>query len=630
MNNNENAHNFLLLCDHNLYTAQTIFDHIQAFQRFSRHRFCVLPMKGDLPGELRLERFDGVLIHYSLTVCNDRYLSPGARLRLRQYGGWKGVFVQDDYRFVNRTVDALKALRIHALFGLAPADVREAVYSSEKLPRVMKTTVLAGYVQEALNALPTRPYVDRPLDVGYRARKLPAWIGSHAREKSVIADRFSGDASRYSLKVDISCREEDRIYGTAWTEFVQSCKAMLGTESGSSVCDFTGEIQRAVELHEQRDPEASFEKLRDMYFKAEDGKIMMNIISPRCFEAASLRTLMILYPGRYSGVLQPWRHYVPLMKDHSNMEEVVAVLRNPASAEEIIHNAYEEVALNPAYSYGAMVKEFDRIVDETFQDTMKAQEPAYSPEESSRLSGIASREHSRKSLVDNAGIFLYRVGHWFMRVIVPVNRQVVIRQKLKNLWVRSSSLVRRYRSVFSEPRRIVTGIAAIPEFVFRLLNERHVPFSCRIKAIAEAVALERIRRACESVGLRGTWLVWDSDSESLRIVGYDYEEPSLFHCTPLTKDRLSALLRDGNVKHIVWTVKDVEGIGSCYPLNASCSVTHLMRFAPFVPDLITGFITKCDHWAHWGERLLETSKSREAEHSSWSAIPDMDAEKLEA
>ena len=71
---------------------------------------------------------------------------------------------------------------------------------------------------------------------------------------------------------------------------------------------------------------------------------------------------MVLYEGDYSGRLQPWRHYVPLRKDHSNFEEVVSVLRNPERIIEITKNAYEEVACAEHNSFRAMVREFDQVI----------------------------------------------------------------------------------------------------------------------------------------------------------------------------------------------------------------------------------------------------------------------------
>lgn len=352
----------LLLCDYDKTNAGTVVDHIEAFLEYSRHEYRVQSGRGDLLAGVDLEPFDAIVVHYSLVACHDSYLAPATRRRVRAFTGFKAAFVQDDYRFIDRTNDVLHYMGIHALFPLAGPDIVEAVY--HRLKGVRKTTVLAGYVPEALAAREVPPYSERRLDVVYRARKLPAWMGSHTLQKWQISERFAADAERHGLRVDLSCREEDRIYGDAWIDFVSQSRAVLGTESGASVCDFTGTIQEQVERHLQEHPDTPFEVLRDRYFRDEDGRLMMNVISPRCFEAAALRTLMILYEGEYSGVLTPWRHYVPLRMDHSNMSEVVAVLRDPLRAQAIIDCAYREVVLSGRYNFKAMVEQVDTVFDE--------------------------------------------------------------------------------------------------------------------------------------------------------------------------------------------------------------------------------------------------------------------------
>lgn len=375
----------LLLCDYGPGTAGTIVDHIEAFPRYSKDEYFVLSNLGDLPGWLDLTRFDALVFHYSLVAAYDTYISPAGRARIRAFGGFKAAFVQDDYRWINDTVDALAYMGIHALFPLTPPDIADLVYSPQRLPGVRKETVLAGYVPRQLVGMEVKPLHERALDVGYRARKVPPWLGSFALQKWQIAERFAVDAQKHGLKVDLSVREEDRIYGDAWVEFVAGCRAMLGTESGVSVCDFTGEIQRNVEAHLRKEPDATFETLRDLYFKHEDGRIPFNVISPRCFESAALRTLMILYEGTYSGVLVPWRHYVPLKHDHSNVEEVLRVLRSPQEAQAIVDRAYQEIALGEAYSFESMVRLVDRVMDEEWSAALAPARQPYSAEEFSRL-----------------------------------------------------------------------------------------------------------------------------------------------------------------------------------------------------------------------------------------------------
>ncbi len=374
---NKSKKKVLLLCNYYPGAAGAITDHIFAFQKYSKNDYFILSMQGHLPGWLDLSRFDAIIFHYSLIASYDSYISPAGRQRIREFDGFKAAFVQDDYRWINDTVNAFAYMGIHALFPLTGPEIMDLVYSYEKLPGARKTTVLAGYVPQDLVNIAVMPYEERTLDVGYRARKLPPWMGAHTLQKWQIADNFLLDVRRYGLKVDISWREDDRIYGDDWIKFLTNCRATLGTESGASICDFTGDIQRNVEDHLQQYPDADFETLRDLYFKDEDGKIMMNVISPRCFEAAALRTLMILYEGHYSGILVPWRHYVPLKPDHSNMDEVVRILNSPVEANKIIHQAYEEVAKNEKYSYKAMVQLVDKVMAEEWRSSLVPAKNAY-------------------------------------------------------------------------------------------------------------------------------------------------------------------------------------------------------------------------------------------------------------
>ena len=228
---------------------------------------------------------------------------------------------------------------------------------------VRRKTTLTGFVPEALLSLSVPEYADRPTDVGYRARRLFASLGAFAQEKWLIGERFKKTAEVYSLRCDIEHEEGRRLYGKRWISFIMNCKAVLGTESCVSFIDFDGTVMPKVDAYEQQHPDESAADIQAKFLGKWDGKIVIRVISPRCFEAAALRTLMILYPGSYSGILVPWRHYVPLERDHSNMDEVVAVLRDPARAKAIIDNAYKEIALNPTYSFRTMVEEFDQDLD---------------------------------------------------------------------------------------------------------------------------------------------------------------------------------------------------------------------------------------------------------------------------
>ena len=113
----------LLLCDYNAQSAGTIIDHIRAFEVFSQHNIWVLPNLGTLPPNLALDRFDAIIIHYSIVISYNFFLAPETRAEIRRFNGLKAVFIQDDYRWINRTVAALRYLRVNAVFGLAGPDI---------------------------------------------------------------------------------------------------------------------------------------------------------------------------------------------------------------------------------------------------------------------------------------------------------------------------------------------------------------------------------------------------------------------------------------------------------------------------------------------------------------------------
>lgn len=426
----------LLLCDYRTDIAATVREHIDSLTAMSRHRVRRLSILGDLPVGLDLAHFDAVVVHYSLVACHNTYLSETARTSLGAFAGLKALFIQDEYRFIDASMAAMRQIGIHVLFTCVPDEEIEKVYSPERLPGVRCVNVLTGYVPEHLLGKPVPAYADRPIDVGYRARKVPAWLGDLGQEKYRIGLRFCDDAASDGLSLDVSYREEDRLYGDAWIDFVTRCKAMLGVESGASVFDFTGKIQAEVDAHVRRDPTVTYEALKAAHFAQEEGRIRLNQISPRCFEAAALRTLMILYEGDYSGRLIPWRHYLPLRKDHSNHAEVVAIIKDPARAEAITRQAYDEVACNPANTFRAFVEEFDGVMAEAFAPGMAASRPALDDAGFAAASAPGWKTRRRlvtRRIIENGHRFLYRdllggaspetrerVQWWIRKLIYPL------------------------------------------------------------------------------------------------------------------------------------------------------------------------------------------------------------------
>ena len=362
--------NILLLCNKPDIgvDANTIIDHISAVENYSQHNIYTCSNLGDFPRQLKLEKFDVIIIHYSICLLHDRYLSRDAKKNIREYKGLKVIFIQDEYRQINKIVQELRYLDVNVLFTCFPELEIENIYPEQKLPGVKKYNNLTGYVPEKLLSYQHSQLVKRPIDVGYRARKVPFWLGELSFGKWDIVEQWKKNVTDKSFKIDISYKERDRFYGSKWLAFLSSCKATLGVESGASVFDFTGEIEMQVNAHQALHPKDTFREVQKKYLANHENKHYLNQISPRCFEAIALKTALVLYEGEYSGILKPDRHYISLKKDYSNIDEVLEQIKDTRYLQKMVDIAYEEIALNSKYSYKNFIEKLDGIISKSFEE----------------------------------------------------------------------------------------------------------------------------------------------------------------------------------------------------------------------------------------------------------------------
>jgi len=352
-----------LICDDRRGAPNTVLDHIDAFRRYSRHDIHTLNTR-DMPRSiaLDLDYFDVAVIHYSVVLSSLNYLSADFRDKLRRFRGLKVEFIQDDYRWIDRETAASRDIGINVLFTVAPEPAASQVYD-ERLPGVRRVLTLTGYVPENLVGRPIKPLGERTIDVGYRARDLPFWLGRLSREKVWIGQRFLERAPAYGLRCDIAWTEDQRIYGERWIEFVSSCRATLGCESGASIADFDGSVEQAVLTFMGAHPRATFEDVHEAVLRPYEGNVVMNIVSPRVFEAAALGTALVMFPGEYSGVVSPEKHYIVLEKDFSNMDDVVDKLRDDKLVSAMTARARHDLIESGRWGYRAFVDQFDQVVD---------------------------------------------------------------------------------------------------------------------------------------------------------------------------------------------------------------------------------------------------------------------------
>ena len=184
--------NILFLCNRPSENSQasTVTDYLNALKKYSVHKVYEIPMLHHFPSKIDLEKFDIVITHYSLSLGPqiEHYLGKNLIEKLKKYNGLKISFLQDEYRDVRTYWKNLNELGIDILFSCVPTHEISNVYPPREVPNLKVVNVLTGYIPESLTSFKQYPIKNRPIDVGYRTRKTPFWLGRLGYEKVFIAD----------------------------------------------------------------------------------------------------------------------------------------------------------------------------------------------------------------------------------------------------------------------------------------------------------------------------------------------------------------------------------------------------------------------------------------------------------
>jgi hypothetical protein len=242
-------------------------------------------------------------------------------------------------------------------------------------------TVLA--LPHALNETafrPEKPDLSRPIDIGGRSARYPAFIGDDERNR--IHELFARLGPSAGMRVDIDTAS--RLDRPGWAMFLNDCRGTIGTEAGSwylerddwtvleirnffraragpgafradgafhALCRrlpyrvktwLTRLLKVSPIRHEAFDDgETSFAEIEARFFAGRPRcPVYSKCISSRHFDAAGTATCQILVRGRYNDILAADEHYIPLDTDFANIDEVVARFRDPMERGRIANAAY--------------------------------------------------------------------------------------------------------------------------------------------------------------------------------------------------------------------------------------------------------------------------------------------------
>ncbi|MBW3573101.1 MAG: glycosyltransferase [Gemmatimonadetes bacterium] len=344
-------------------TRATVHDALYSFRRYADAQVHYLNVRlRRAPAYLRSVPFDLVIFQTSFfsNRFDARFLERTFE-RAAPLAALKAVKVmlpQDEFINTDAVNRFIADFGIDAVFSVMPPDQWPAIYGG--VPEHVRIhQVLTGYLDDArvraIEHIRARE-PERPVDIGYRtAGSPPPWFGRHGYLKRQIADVFLERAPRRGLELDISTSASDVLLGNDWYRALCRWKYTLGVEGGTSILDHDGSIRERTERYQAEHPDASFEEVEAACFPGLDGTFRGSSISPRHLESCASGTCQILTEGNYNGILEPWKHYIPVRPDLGNVDEVLELVRRDDLRRDITEQAYRDVVASGRYTYQSLV-----------------------------------------------------------------------------------------------------------------------------------------------------------------------------------------------------------------------------------------------------------------------------------
>jgi len=296
----------------------------------------------ELPGCVKTFPFDAIIMMSTFVDWVKRYVEGDQWLKqydfLKHSLAKKIVFSQDDYWLSEVRDEFYVGMNVDMLLPVCPRSTWMDFYPKYlSKPRNVQQGYTI-YLTERITGLisKVKPWAARKWDVIYRASGAPTYPNSLGYMKAEIGEIFKSRLGpNHGLSLNISTSTESFIAGSEWYDFIVDSRAILGSNSGSSVNVRNHDVVAKLKAYKGKNPQASLDDIQASVFEADDINKNYTCISPRNVEAAMLGTLQILVPGEYGGIMKPYQHYVPLLEDGSNIKEVITILRDEASCEAI-------------------------------------------------------------------------------------------------------------------------------------------------------------------------------------------------------------------------------------------------------------------------------------------------------
>lgn len=352
----------VVLHDLSAPATNTSIDELYAVHFSRTVEFKVISSSQFLVNPGALQGVDVLLCSSSFNPSRKQY-APLLLDAIACFKGIKILTLQDEHGNVEAQREWIRLSGASIVITMAQEPLLQSLYPTDEFGSVQFVSALPGYIPERLENIAARPFEQRSIDISYRGRYQGFGTGALGQDKHRIGELLRDGLADSGLNLDIDPLGVRRVTGSEWDSLLQGSKAALAVESGSSLIDWDGSLTQEIHRYHQLHPRATFEDINFEVLRGRDWQNCYTTASPRIFEYAANGCLLLLTEGEHSKIVEPWRHYVPIKRDGSNLDEVEASVRNPLLWAELTANAHKDLISSGQYSWRVYAKKIDEALD---------------------------------------------------------------------------------------------------------------------------------------------------------------------------------------------------------------------------------------------------------------------------
>lgn len=259
---------------------------------------------------------------------------------------------------------------------------------------------------------PMVPQQERKIDLGVRSFRYSPLMGDNDRVRMI--DFFASAVFDPPMANDISTDVTQRFSANEWPVFLNECKGTISTEAGTYYLERDDHIvtlaaqyfssgggvmkKMASGLHGKKNVRKvknlllnsplkrlvkksikglglksvtksdlhalyeglDFNEVHRLFFKDYPHPVSGKCISSRHFDAIGTKTVQIMFPGKFNGILAADRHYIALEKDFSNIDDVVKRFRDDSYRMKMADETWQYVM--DSHTYSTRIKELVKSI----------------------------------------------------------------------------------------------------------------------------------------------------------------------------------------------------------------------------------------------------------------------------